>query len=315
MSKATVENISTIKTLFEGFEVSPEAVENLSGLLAEHLASFKEKILDEAVKEKIEISQKLTEAEQAVENLSNEKDHIMEKAEEYGEMLIEKAEEYGEMLKEQFEAEKQQIIDKAEEYHQVVAEEQAENLEKYAQYVVEQFVDANKGKLIEERNFIRMQNAFNAIKETLQEHQIELEPTDEYARLVEEAETRKTKYNELMGEYSALKEQMQKAEYSNILEGKISELADTQKEKVKQMLESVQFKDKDEYSRAVNLVILEVKGDVKADGAQLLNSDPEQKATTKVQTKYSMTDFSSEMMSSRQPGDFQERMNQYLKIM
>jgi hypothetical protein len=299
MSKATVENISTIKTLFEGFEVSEETVEKLSELLAVHLAAAKEKILDEALSEKIKLQRLLENKNEEIEN------------------LIEKGDKYGEYLHEQFELEKIELLESKENHQSELADEFAENLEKYSQYVVEQFVDSNKNQLLENRNFKRMQNAFIAIKETLQEHMIEIDPTDEYVKLTEEVELRTSKYNELMESYSKLSEKVKKTEYSTILETKITDLADTQKEKVRSLIESIETKDKDEFARAVNLIILEVKSENKE--AEILKESAIQKPAvlteTSKQTNYQMTDFNSSNIAQRNAPNFEERMSRYLELM
>lgn len=301
MSKATVENISTIKTLFEGFEVSEETVEKLSELLAVHLAAAKEKILDEALSEKIKLQRLLEEKNDEIEN------------------LIEKGDRYGEYLQEQFEIEKTELLESQENHRSELSDEFADNLEKYSQYVVEQFVESNKNQLLENRNFKRMQNAFIAIKETLQEHMIEIDPTDEYIKLSEEVELRTTKYNELMESYSKLSEKVKKIEYSSILENKISDLADTQKEKVRYLIESIETKDKEEFARAVNLIILEVKSENKEAENMLTESVSQKKTTTMVdsskKTNYEMTDFNSSNIAQRNAPNFEERMSRYLELM
>jgi hypothetical protein len=301
MSKATVENISTIKTLFEGFEVSEETVEKLSELLAVHLAAAKEKILDEALSEKIKLQRLLEEKNDEIEN------------------LIEKGDKYGEYLQEQFEIEKTELLESQENHRSELSDEFADNLEKYSQYVVEQFVESSKNQLLENRNFKRMQNAFIAIKETLQEHMIEIDPTDEYIKLSEEVDLRTTKYNELMESYSKLSEKVKKTEYNSILENKISDLADTQKEKVRSLIESIETKDKEEFARAVNLIILEVKSENKEAENMLTESVSQKKTTTMVdnskKTNYEMTDFNSSNIAQRNAPNFEERMSRYLELM
>jgi hypothetical protein len=122
-----------------------------------------------------------------------------------------------------------------------------------------------------------------------------------------------------MESYSKLSEKVKKTEYNSILENKISDLADTQKEKVRSLIESIETKDKEEFARAVNLIILEVKSENKEAENMLTESVSQKKTTTMVdnskKTNYEMTDFNSSNIAQRNAPNFEERMSRYLELM
>lgn len=305
MSDSVKDFKTELQKLFEEYDVSGETIDGIVSLVEAKICEKEDETLKEKINLQKEIVDLKTENERLCESFAVEREQLIEKAEEYGEMLIEKADAYGELLKEEFETEKKALIEQQQSFGEEIAKEYADNLENYAQYVVEQFVTENKAQLVEQRNFNRMKTAFEAIKNTLQEHSVQIDPSNEFVKLNEEIELRTEKYNEVLEQLAEAKKELEKMKFTTIFEQKTNDLADTQKEKIQLMLEGMSFKSEDEYSKTLGVLIVEAKN---------TTSDKDQtQQSTKVETgteKYNNLNFTFNQQKQEQ--DFSERMNQYL---
>lgn len=237
-----------IKALLEELQLPEETATQITAMLSEAFEKAKAEGKEEADAEKDDEIEKLKEEiEQLNEAAERNEAHLMEKANEYGAHLIAKANEYGEFIKESTSTAAQE----------------------YAEYAIEEFIKENKERFVETENYARINYAFEMIKESFEANGFIVNTE---AR-VEEVQTA---LNESIEEYDRVFAQLQEAreeietlQRSAIFESKTADLADTQKEKVKSLLETVSFETNDEYSEGLTMFVEQVSAH-KEDEPQLL---------------------------------------------
>jgi hypothetical protein len=224
-----------LKSLAEELQLSDELFIKLK-LVVEGFADEKiqSKVdeLNEMHQNEIEV---LTEQNaETVKSLEDEIEYIQEKAEAFGEMLQEKAEAFGEHI-----------------YESTLAES-----ENYAEYVVEKFIEDNKESFLKEDEYKRMKKTFELIKESFQENLFDIEVQD--SKLKTELTEAKEQYEELFEDFKTIKSELEKVKKEHLFESKTKSLAETQKEKVTSLLESINAKSTAEYGKAIDIIVSEL---------------------------------------------------------
>ena len=149
-------------------------------------------------------------------------------------------------LEEKFESDLSEQVDAA-------VEDLVEKVDSYMDYVVEQWVDANKVEIESNFKVEVAESLLDSIKGLMSEHNMEIDEstTDAIAEMEAKVEESNTKYNEVVEEMIAIKEAKEQLELS-IAFNEVSEgLTDTQAEKLKVLSEGVSFETVEDYSKKV----------------------------------------------------------------
>lgn len=249
-----------LKELLESAGISEDTVTTLQTLLTEALDAAKEEGKEEGKKEAEEKADadakaKDEEVEELKESHEAEIVFLKEMANEYGDMLKEKANEYGDMLKE-----------KANKYGAYITESVTGKVKEYADYAIEQFVTENKERFVETEEYDRMRSAFDYIKEAFEQNGFNVREDAQYQEvqqsLVESAE----EYEKVFEELQSAREEIESLKRSAIFEKATADLADTQKEKVNELLENVSFDSTEEYEQGLAVIVEQaMKGPTKVE--------------------------------------------------
>lgn len=155
-------------------------------------------------------------------------------------------------------AEIQSLHEKANQYAQYVVTEMTEKIDSYAEYVVEKFIEDNKQTLVESDEYNRMKTVFESIKLAFEGAHFALVPTDTTSELEASLAEVRESYNGLCIDHEALKKENTEMQFAMVFESLTSDLAETQKEKLKALVENVSFTDVSEFKRGVELMIGQV---------------------------------------------------------
>lgn len=224
-----------LKELLETLELSEDTATQIQTILTEAFAAAKEEGKAEGKKEADEAAEKdkeaLEEAHQA------EIAFLKEEANKYGEHLKAKANAYGESIQES-------VIAKAKEY---------------AEFAVDAFITENKERFVETEEHARMKSAFEFIKEAFEKNAFPVKEDAAVIELQESLQESTAQYESLFEDLSAAREELEKLNRTLILERAVADLAETQKEKVNELLEAVSFDSLDEYKDGVAMIVEQAK--------------------------------------------------------
>ncbi len=229
-----------LKELLEKLDLSEETAIQIQGLLEAAMKAAKEEGEEEGKKK----GKEEAEAEAEEEKEALEESHAAEIA-----FLKEKAEEYGAYLK-----------GKANEYGEVVKESVSEKMKEYADYAVEQFIAENKERFVETEEYARMRSAFDYIKEAFEKNAFDVREDAHVVELQESLTEATKQYEDLFEDLALAREELENAKRELILERATADLADTQKEKVVEMLEAVSFDSFEEYEEGIAMIVEQAKG-------------------------------------------------------
>lgn len=223
-----------LKALLESLELSEDTVTQMQTILEGAMKAVK----DEAAAER----EALEEAHAA------EITFLKEKADEYGVYLKEKANEYGDFLK-----------GKANAYGEHIKESVSGKMKEYADYAVEQFITENKERFVETEEYARMKSAFEYIKEAFEKNAFNVREDVAVVELQENLAESTRQYEALFEDLNAARTELNTINRTLILERATADLADTQKEKVNELLEAVSFETLDEYKDGVAMIVEQAK--------------------------------------------------------
>lgn len=144
---------------------------------------------------------------------------------------------------------------KAQEYSEYVVQEMTEKVDAYAEYVVEKFIEDNRQALVEGQEYSRMKSVFESIKSAFEGAEYELVQVDKSSEHDAALQEAKSSYNSLYDKYQAVLKENEEMQYAMVFESLTKDLADTQKEKIKALIEHVSFVDVAEFKRGVELMI------------------------------------------------------------
>jgi len=178
---------------------------------------------------------------------------LKEKAEDYGMFLKEKANAYGDYLKE-----------KANSYGDHIKESVSAKMKDYADYAVENFITENKERFVETEEYSRMKSAFGYIREAFEKNAFDVREDVAVSELKESLVESTRQYESLFEDLAMAREALDKANREIILERATADLADTQKERVNELLEAVSFETIDEYKDGVSMIVEQAKTASKA---------------------------------------------------
>jgi hypothetical protein len=213
------ELLKKIKELFEGVELSEETLLKLK------------LIFETAVQERTDV---ITEEAKARET------SLQEAAEAHSTYLQEQAEAYGEYITEELTA-------KADEY---------------AKFAVEKFVEEHKKEIVDAEDVKKYKAIFEDVKAAFEKNlaalTIDSTGSDEIASLHEQIDEQKAQYSDLFEQFVDAKKQLEEKGFAEIFESLTVKLADTQKEKINNLLEHISFTDQAEFKKAVEILVEEI---------------------------------------------------------
>lgn len=231
-----------VKALLESLDLSEDTATQITSVLEEAFKAAKEEGEKAAKEEADKEKEELEESHQA------EVDFLKEMANQYGDFLKENANAYGDMLKE-----------KANTYGETIKESVSAKMKEYADYAVEQFITENKERFVETEEYARMKSAFDYIKESFEKNGFNVREDVAVVELQEALSESTAQYESLFEDLAVAREQLEKMERTLILERATADLAETQKEKVNELLEAVSFDSIEEYNTGVAMIVEQAK--------------------------------------------------------
>lgn len=216
-----------IKALLESAGISEETATQLQAILSEALTAAKEEGKKEAEDKAEEDSKVLKESHEAA--ISD----LMEKANEYGAFLMEKANDYGNHINTML----------------------SEKVQQYADHAIEDFIAENKERFVQTEEYERMQGAFAYIKEAFERNGFDVREDVHVQDLKSSLEESTEQYERVFEDLTAAREEIDALKRKSILSEATANLADTQKEKVNELLEAVSFDSLEEFQSGIALIV------------------------------------------------------------
>jgi hypothetical protein len=149
-------------------------------------------------------------------------------------------------LEEKFENDLQEQVDTA-------VEDLVEKVDQYLDYVIEGWMEDNKVAIESNIKVEVAESLLGGIKSLVSEHNLEIDEQeiDRVAEVEEKLEEQTSKYNEVVEEMMALKEEKQKLELQRSFKEIAEGLTDTQVEKLATLAEGVSFETVEDYATKV----------------------------------------------------------------
>lgn len=135
----------------------------------------------------------------------------------------------------------------------IVTEELVEKVDSYLDYVIEQWMEANEVAIESNIKVEVAESLLDSLKGLVTEHNLSIddEQRDLVAEMEEKLEEQTAKYNEIVEDMIALKEEKQKLEVEATFKTVAEGLTDTQVEKLSVLAEGVSFETVDEYASKI----------------------------------------------------------------
>ena len=203
------------------------------------------------------VAAKTAELQEQLESKTAEVELVKEKAEQWGDLIKEQAEKYGEHLKEKAQDYGDEIAEKAQDYGDYLTEQLSDKVESYAEYVVEEFINENKEKFVEQKEYNKMKAVFETIKESFEANMFPLNENSQANKLANKLQESKDAYGKLFKETQNLKKYATYVERQQILEELAYGLSDTQKEKIEKLTEN--FSDINQYRTSIGILVSDLK--------------------------------------------------------
>jgi hypothetical protein len=183
-------------------------------------------------------------------------------------------------LEEKFEADLQEQVETA-------VEDLVEKVDQYLDYVIEGWMEDNKVEIESNIKVEVAESLLGGIKTLVSEHNLEMddETVDHVAQMEEKLEEQTAKYNDVVEQIVALKEEKEALELERSFKAIAEGLTETQVEKLATLAEGVTFETVEDYASKVaaikdNYFTESVAPAVEA--AELLEEEVEEEAVAKV---------------------------------
>lgn len=152
-------------------------------------------------------------------------------------------------LEEKFENDLQEQVDTA-------IEDLVEKVDQYLDYVIEGWMEDNKVEIESNIKVEVAESLLGGIKSLVSEHNLEIdeETIDRVAEAEEKLEESTAKYNEVVEELMAIKEEKQQLEIQKSFKDIAEGLTDTQTEKLATLAEGVTFETVEDYATKVSAI-------------------------------------------------------------
>jgi hypothetical protein len=184
---------------------------------------------------------------------------------------------------------------KADEYGQYIVNEMADKVDAYSDYVVEQFIKDNKESLIEHKEYARMKKVFDRVKRSFEDGMFKLDESSAVTKIQNKLDESTKAYNKLFEETVALKKKLDEQQYAIVFESLTKDLADTQREKVANLIENISFASVNEFKRGVELMIEEIVASSKSEQLNEVGSKDPKKGKPAPQFNDKMSQYLSRL--------------------
>ena len=229
-----------IKALLEELQLPEETATSITTMLSEAFEKAKEDGKAEGKEEAMKDAD--AKAAEKDEEKDEEIKNLKEMANEYGEFLKEKANAYGDHVKEVL----------------------GEKMKEYADFAIEQFITENKERFVETEEYARMRGTFDLIKEAYEQNAFDVRVDAVAQDLQKSLEESTDEYEKVFEALQKANEEVVELKRTMILERATADLADTQKEKVNELLEAVSFDTVEEYADGLALIVEQTKANATA---------------------------------------------------
>lgn len=214
-----------VQKLVDDLELDKDVIEQINDAFQAKLKEQEEELKEEAEKEK----------EKAInEAVAKTKNHLIKRANSYGANLVEKANAYGKYIQKQT----------------------AMRVDEYVDHVMQEYIKENEQKFSKLALFERQKNAFDALKAAFESNGFEIESSEDISK------SRVTKLeeenNKLFDQLNESRRDAEDAKRTLFYEMKTKELAETQREQVKSLLEKVNTRSLKDFTAALDLIVEEV---------------------------------------------------------
>jgi hypothetical protein len=139
---------------------------------------------------------------------------------------------------------------------ETIKEELVDKIDNYLTYAVESWVEDNKVAVESSLRTQIAENFMQSLKTVFEENYIEVPESkvDLYAKLEEEKEAAESKLAESLNLLSGLVEKVEEISREKIIAESTSDLADTQAEKLKELLEDIEFTNETAFRKKVQTI-------------------------------------------------------------
>ena len=129
------------------------------------------------------------------------------------------------------------------------------NVQEYADYAAQEFINENREKLVQTEDYQRMQAAFATILEAFETNGFAVNKNAAVDQATEKLNERSKAFDTLFEETKTVKSALEDAQRKIIFLEQTRELTDTQIEATKELLEAVQFDSQEEYETGLGLIL------------------------------------------------------------
>lgn len=164
-------------------------------------------------------------------------------------VVLERVNEEVDRLEEEFNS-------KLDEQVELATEDLTKKVDEYLDYVTEQWMKENKLAIEQGLRADITESFINGLKELFAEHRINV-PDDEVdlvAEMAEKIEQLESNLNEQINANFEVTRELEEAKKSDVFETLVSELAETQIEKLRSLTEGLEYADLNDYSRKVKII-------------------------------------------------------------
>jgi hypothetical protein len=171
-----------------------------------------------------------------------------------------------------------EMTEKGQAYGDGIKAELTAKLDQYTDYVAEEFIKENKEQLVKTDEYARMKGAFDMIKEAFESNGFSVNEDARLTEMTTKLQESVAAYEKIFGELEANKTLLENQSRELFFLNKTRNLADTQVEKVRQLMEAVTFDSKDEFEAGVTMMLEQVKEPADKGAEEMLNEQVDAKA-------------------------------------
>jgi len=145
---------------------------------------------------------------------------------------------------------------KLDEQVELATEDLTKKVDAYLDYVTEQWMEENKIAIERGLRADITESFINGLKELFAEHRIDVpdDKVDLVAEMAEKIEQLEGELNEQINTNLKVSHELEEAKKSDVFDTLVSELAETQIEKLRSLTEGLEYADLDDYSRKVKII-------------------------------------------------------------
>jgi len=229
--------MKNLKELLEGVNLSEETFDEIESMISNKVAE--------------KIGQVTESLQEEIESKDRKIALIERQAQDYGEYVAGEKDLEIEELKESNSDQTREII-----------EDMSDKLDMYTGFVVDKFLEENKAFFIQTDKFNRMKSVFDTIKEAFEVNGFNLrDPSDKLDEMLfsqnEQYTSLMESYNDLSKKYKQLILERETDTRTRIFEDSARNLAETQKERISKIINTMNFKGLDDFSSAVKIMVNE----------------------------------------------------------